>query len=309
MRGLSGKRAVVTGAATGIGWATALRLAEEGVRVAVIHHGQADAADTLLQAMRPAEGPHLALDADVADEAALERAFDAVLAAFGGLELLVANAATKRINDPSDYPMADWDAVQGVNLRGAYMTARAFLRRRTGPKGAIVFVSSVHEITPLEEDIGYAASKAGLAGVTRTLALAEACRGVRVNNLAPGGVITPMNPTWTPGSAVLAGFEAKVPLGRAAQPEEMAGGTVTITNIGALGVDAGTPILNPGESAILAFGAVRPQPWVVDGEIVVREVTQLAMSFDHRLVDGELGSRVLARTGEILTDPALALLL
>ncbi|WP_191062199.1 SDR family NAD(P)-dependent oxidoreductase [Geminicoccus harenae] len=222
MRGLSGKRAVVTGAATGIGRATALRLAEEGVRVAVIHHGQADEADTLLQAMRPADGPHLALDADVADEAMLERAFDDVLAAFGGLELLVANAATKRINDPSAYPMADWDAVHGVNLRGAYMTARAFLRRRTGPTGAIVFVSSVHEITPLEEDIGYAASKAGLAGVTRTLALAEARRGVRVNNLAPGGVITPMNPTWTPGSAVLAEFEAKVPLGRAAQPEEMA---------------------------------------------------------------------------------------
>ncbi|MCU1614406.1 MAG: 2-oxo acid dehydrogenase subunit [Frankiales bacterium] len=92
------------------------------------------------------------------------------------------------------------------------------------------------------------------------------------------------------------------------QPAEMANGTVTITNIGALGVDAGTPILNPGESAILAFGAVRPQPWVVDGQICVREVTQLAMSFDHRLVDGELGSHVLARTGEVLGDPRRALL-
>jgi pyruvate dehydrogenase E2 component (dihydrolipoamide acetyltransferase) len=92
------------------------------------------------------------------------------------------------------------------------------------------------------------------------------------------------------------------------QPAEMANGTVTITNIGALGVDAGTPILNPGESAILAFGAVRPQPWVVNGQICVREVTQLAMSFDHRLVDGELGSQVLAQTGELLQDPRRALL-
>jgi 2-oxoisovalerate dehydrogenase E2 component (dihydrolipoyl transacylase) len=92
------------------------------------------------------------------------------------------------------------------------------------------------------------------------------------------------------------------------QPAELARGTVTITNIGAFGIDAGTPILNPGESAILAFGVVREQPWVVDGQVVVREVTQLAMSFDHRLVDGELGSRVLARTGEILTDPGSALL-
>jgi pyruvate dehydrogenase E2 component (dihydrolipoamide acetyltransferase) len=86
-------------------------------------------------------------------------------------------------------------------------------------------------------------------------------------------------------------------------PADMAGGTVTITNIGALGVDAGTPILNPGESAILAFGNVRPTPWVVGSEIQIRQVTQLALSFDHRLVDGDLGSRVLARTGELLADP------
>lgn len=86
-------------------------------------------------------------------------------------------------------------------------------------------------------------------------------------------------------------------------PEDMARGTITITNIGALGVDAGTPILNPGESAILAFGAVRDMPWVVDGQVMVRKVTQLAMSFDHRLVDGELGSKVLAEVGRLLSDP------
>lgn len=92
-------------------------------------------------------------------------------------------------------------------------------------------------------------------------------------------------------------------------PAQMTQGTVTITNIGALGVDGGTPILNPGESAILAFGAVRPMPWVVEGEVVARQVTQLAMSFDHRLVDGELGSRVLADVGRILSDPAWAIVL
>ena len=91
-------------------------------------------------------------------------------------------------------------------------------------------------------------------------------------------------------------------------PADMAKGTVTITNLGSLGVDAGTPILNPGEAAILAFGAVREQPWVVNGNIEVRQVTQLAMSFDHRLVDGELGSNVLARTGEILSNPGSTLL-
>jgi len=86
-------------------------------------------------------------------------------------------------------------------------------------------------------------------------------------------------------------------------PEQMAGGTITITNIGALGVDTATPILNPGEAAILAFGNVRETPWVVDHQIVPRMVTQLALSFDHRLIDGELGSNVLATLGRILTDP------
>jgi 2-oxoisovalerate dehydrogenase E2 component (dihydrolipoyl transacylase) len=92
-------------------------------------------------------------------------------------------------------------------------------------------------------------------------------------------------------------------------PEEMARGTITITNIGVFGVDAGTPILNPGEAAILCVGAVREMPWAHKGKIALRWTTQLAMSFDHRLVDGELGSRVLARVGKILEDPEWELLL
>jgi 2-oxoisovalerate dehydrogenase E2 component (dihydrolipoyl transacylase) len=90
-------------------------------------------------------------------------------------------------------------------------------------------------------------------------------------------------------------------------PADMAGGTITITNVGVFGVDSGTPILNPGEAAILCFGAVRDMPWVHEGEIAIRKVTQLALSFDHRLVDGELGSRFLADLARVLEDPATAL--
>jgi 2-oxoisovalerate dehydrogenase E2 component (dihydrolipoyl transacylase) len=93
-----------------------------------------------------------------------------------------------------------------------------------------------------------------------------------------------------------------------ATPADLSGGTITITNIGALGVDAGTPILNPGEAAILAFGAVRPTPWVVDDEIAIRQITQLALTFDHRLVDGQLGSSVLTTVAAVLTEPVQALL-
>jgi pyruvate dehydrogenase E2 component (dihydrolipoamide acetyltransferase) len=91
------------------------------------------------------------------------------------------------------------------------------------------------------------------------------------------------------------------------QPAEMSGGSITITNVGVFGVDTGTPILNPGEAAILAFGVVRQMPWVVDGEIVPRWVTQLSLSFDHRLVNGDLGSRFLADIAAILHDPSQAL--
>jgi len=90
-------------------------------------------------------------------------------------------------------------------------------------------------------------------------------------------------------------------------PADMTDGTITITNVGVFGIDTGTPILNRGEAAILAFGAVRQQPWVVDGQIAVRHVTQLALSMDHRLVDGELGSRVLSDVARILEDPAQAM--
>ncbi|MBX9397140.1 2-oxo acid dehydrogenase subunit E2 [Streptomyces sp. TRM72054] len=88
-------------------------------------------------------------------------------------------------------------------------------------------------------------------------------------------------------------------------PAALRGGTVTLTNIGVFGVDTGTPILNPGESAILALGTIAPRPWVHRGKVVPRQVTTLALSFDHRLVDGELGSRVLADTAAVLHDPDL----
>jgi pyruvate dehydrogenase E2 component (dihydrolipoamide acetyltransferase) len=90
-------------------------------------------------------------------------------------------------------------------------------------------------------------------------------------------------------------------------PADMAGGTFTITNVGVFGVDTGTPIINPGESAILALGAIRDTPWVVDGEVCVRQVCQLSLSFDHRVVDGQQGSQFLADAGAIFSDPANAI--
>ncbi|MFS2295515.1 MAG: 2-oxo acid dehydrogenase subunit E2 [Actinomadura sp.] len=88
-----------------------------------------------------------------------------------------------------------------------------------------------------------------------------------------------------------------------ASPADLSDGTITITNVGVFGVDSGTPILTPGEAAILAFGQIRDMPWVHEGELAIRKVTTLALSFDHRIVDGELGSRVLRDVGDMLEDP------
>ena len=107
-------------------------------------------------------------------------------------------------------------------------------------------------------------------------------------------------------AVALADLTATARSGRTS-PGDMSDGTITITNVGVFGIDTGTPILNPGESAILAFGAIREQPWVHKGKIKIRHVTQLALSFDHRLVDGGLGSRFLADVAAVLQEPGQGL--
>jgi pyruvate dehydrogenase E2 component (dihydrolipoamide acetyltransferase) len=122
-------------------------------------------------------------------------------------------------------------------------------------------------------------------------------RGLIVPNIKDAGRLT------VPQLAVA--LDALVALARDGRtpPADMARGTITITNVGVFGVDTGTPILNPGESAILCFGAVRDTPWVHDGAIAIRKVTQLGLSFDHRIVDGQLGSEFLSDLAGMLADP------
>ncbi|GAB2943950.1 dihydrolipoamide acetyltransferase family protein [Micromonospora polyrhachis] len=127
-------------------------------------------------------------------------------------------------------------------------------------------------------------------------------RGLIVPNIKDAGRLT-----MRELADAMTGLVQTAKAGRTA-PAEMSGGTLTITNVGVFGVDTGTPILPPGESAILAFGAVREMPWVHKGKIKIRKVTTLGLSFDHRIIDGELGSKFLRDVGAFLTDPEAALL-
>jgi 2-oxoisovalerate dehydrogenase E2 component (dihydrolipoyl transacylase) len=131
-------------------------------------------------------------------------------------------------------------------------------------------------------------------------------RGLLVPNIKDAHAMTMVELAGAIGELTATAREGRT------QPAEMSGGTMTITNVGVFGVDSGTPIINPGESAIVCFGAIRKQPWVVteptgEDELAIRHVTQLAVSFDHRLIDGELGSRFLADLAAILQEPARGL--
>jgi len=122
-------------------------------------------------------------------------------------------------------------------------------------------------------------------------------RGLVVPNIKDAAALT------LPGLARALGDLAQVARDGKSTPADLSGGTITITNVGVFGVDAGTPILTPPEAAILAFGQIREAPWVVDGQLAVRQVTTLSLSFDHRIVDGDLGSAVLRDVGAMLADP------
>ena len=128
-----------------------------------------------------------------------------------------------------------------------------------------------------------------------------ATRGLLVPNVKNAGAL--------PLPELARRLQALTETARAGQatPADLAGGTITITNVGVFGVDAGTPILSPGEAAILAFGQVKDTPWVVGGQLAVRQVSTLSLSFDHRIVDGELGSAVLRDVGAMLEDPVRTL--
>ncbi|MGZ5389352.1 MAG: dihydrolipoamide acetyltransferase family protein, partial [Aeromicrobium sp.] len=147
-----------------------------------------------------------------------------------------------------------------------------------------------------------AAREIVLKGAVNLGIAAATPRGLVVPNIVGADSMTMLELAQALGELTRTAREGKT------QPAQMVGGSFTITNIGVFGIDSGTPILNPGEAGILAVGAINKRPWVdADEQLVVRSVTTLALSFDHRLVDGEKGSRFLADVASILNDPGFAL--
>jgi glucose 1-dehydrogenase len=225
---LAGKRVLVTGAASGIGRAIACRFAQEGADVAINHHGTMNTAHETLRLVKTAgkqDGArHLCIEADVAIAADVDRMMAETIAGLGGLDILVNNAGIQRHSPSEALTEADYDRVMAVNLKGAWLCAQAALRHflALDAAGIILNTTSVHQLIPKPGYLPYALSKGAMESMTRTLALEYAGRRIRVNAVAPGAILTPMNESWADDPAARAGVESHIPMGRAGRPEEIA---------------------------------------------------------------------------------------
>ncbi|MGJ5628290.1 SDR family oxidoreductase [Nostoc sp. CALU 1950] len=232
MIGLKGKNALITGATSGIGQAIAIRLAQEGCNIAINYRKSPEAAvDTQEMALQKACGniencgvKSLLVQGDVSQESDIVEMVNTVVKEFGSLDILVNNAGIQTESPSHEVTTADFDRVIAVNLRGAYLCARETIKHllSLNRSGVIINISSVHEIIPRPMYISYSISKGGMENLTKTLALEYANRGIRVNSIAPGATITPINQDWIDDPEKKAIVESHIPMGRAGTSEEMA---------------------------------------------------------------------------------------
>ena len=222
---LAGKTALITGASSGIGRAIAIRFAAEGATVAINYPRAADQADAEAT-LAAAEGSHHVLvEADVSEEAQVCAMFSAVIKALGHLDILVNNAGI--LAEPAEShetSASDFDRVLAVNLRGAFLCSREAVHHflKAGHPGVIVNNSSVHQTIPKPKYLPYSISKGAIENLTKSMALEYAGRGIRVNAVGPGAVVTPMNKAWIDDAKAREIVESHIPMGRPAEPEEIA---------------------------------------------------------------------------------------
>ncbi|MBD2412269.1 sugar dehydrogenase [Nostoc calcicola FACHB-389] len=232
MIGLKGKNALITGATSGIGQAIAIKFAQEGCNIAINYRKDSEAgAQTQEMALQAACGDiqncgvkSLLVEGDVSQESDIVEMVNTVVRELGSLDILINNAGIQTESPSHEVTTADFDRVIAVNLRGAYLCARETIKHllSANRRGVIINISSVHEIIPRPMYISYSISKGGMENLTKTLALEYASQGIRVNAVAPGATITPINQAWIDDPEKKAMVESHIPMGRAGTTEEMA---------------------------------------------------------------------------------------
>lgn len=248
---------VVTGAESGIGAACAVAFGEAGDDVAVFYHSDEAAAAKIAEQVEKAGGTAMTQACSVDDEASVETAFAAVEAKFGPAAVLVNSAGLNMSGvKVRDMGLAQWNRMIGTDLTGAFLTSRRFLTGRgDAAGGAIVHISSIHAEVVRAGGADYDAAKGGLTKLVQTLAVEEAGRGVRVNAIEPGMILTPMNPKAMADAAYRESLEKNIPAKRAGKPEEVAWLARWLASDEAAYITGATIVIDGGLSLLLGQGA------------------------------------------------------
>jgi glucose 1-dehydrogenase len=222
---LEGRKAIVTGGSSGIGKATAIRLGREGASVCVNYYSdqEADDAEQVVAAAKDAGAPDaIAVQGDVGAEPDAIALVAKADEAFGGVDLLVNNAGIEKQFPLLELPLAEWERVLRTNLTGSFLCLREAAKAMAAGGGAIVNMSSVHEFIPWPGFAHYCASKGGMKLLMETAARELAPKKIRVLNVAPGAIVTPINRFVLDDPEAKHAVESEIPLGRMGQPEEIA---------------------------------------------------------------------------------------
>ncbi|MDI6651902.1 glucose 1-dehydrogenase [Gluconobacter japonicus] len=220
----AGKKVLVTGASQGIGEATALRFAEEGAQVALNGRKEDKLIAVRDKLPKVSSGEHPIATGDISKEEDVRRLMRKSIEAMGGLDVLVCNAGYQIPSPSEDIKLEDFEGVMAVNVTGVMLPCREAIKYwlENGIQGAIIVNSSVHQIIPKPHYLGYSASKGAVGNIVRTLALEYASRGIRVNAVAPGAIVTPINMSWINDPEQYKAVSDHIPMKRPGESREIA---------------------------------------------------------------------------------------
>jgi glucose 1-dehydrogenase len=253
---LEGRKAIVTGASSGIGRSTAERLGAEGAGVCVNYYSERELGDaeTVVSTIEKTGAKAFAFQADVGDESAVERLVAQAAKQLGGRDLLVNNAGIEKQVPLLDLSLEEWSAVLRTNLTGSFLCMReAGKLMAAGQGGTIVNISSVHEFIPWPGFAHYCASKGALKLLMETAARELAGKGIRVLNIAPGAIVTPINKFVLDDPEAAHAVEEEIPLGRMGNPGEIAAAVAWLASDQASYLTGTTLVVDGGMSLYPKF--------------------------------------------------------